>query len=221
MHRAALAHHAVRIAAPIALMLALPAAVAPGLAIVAYVATFLLAHELAHDALGLPRRWNTLALALAGVAMATSGHALRRMHLHHHAHPFHDDDLEGRSARLPAWRALITAPALAIQLARAAWRTAHARDRRWQRAEYAVLAVAALAAVASPRGRGYLIVAAIGQLLAPFWVGYLIHRPPAGLLHVARALARAGSLAMQTLVLHEAHHRAPRLPTLALHRAAR
>jgi len=220
-HRAALLAHLARIAAPAAAMIVWPAA-APVLAIAAYVPVFLLAHELAHGALGLSRRRNELALALAGVAMATSGHALRRMHLHHHAHPFRADDLEGRSAAMPPWRALVSAPGLAIQLAVAAWRTATARDRRWQRGELATLAaLATVIAIAGPHAaRCYLGVAAIGQLLAPFWVGHLIHRPPGWLLAIARVLARAGSMTMRTLVLHQAHHRQPKLPTQLLRDAA-
>jgi fatty acid desaturase len=211
----------VRIAAPAALLIACPTLaplVAVAAAIAVYVGVFTLTHELAHGALGLTRRRNELALALAGVSMATSGHALRLMHLRHHADPLGDGDIEGHSARLPAWRALVAAPALSLRLVRTAWRTATLRDRRWQRAEYA--AVAAVAAIALVSGadalQRYLLVGVVAQLLAPFWAGHLPHRTPAWLLALARRLSRAGSMTMRTLVFHDAHHRRPKLPTYAL-----
>ncbi|MBC7976495.1 MAG: hypothetical protein H7138_16100, partial [Myxococcales bacterium] len=51
---------------------------------------------------------------------------------------------------------------------------------------------------------------------APFWAGHLPHRTPAWLHTVAYLLARAGSMTMRTLVVHDEHHRRPKLPTHAL-----
>jgi fatty acid desaturase len=179
---------------------------------------FMLTHELAHGSLGLPRWANELALAVTGLAMATSGHALRTMHLHHHAHPFADDDLEGFPARLPAHRALITAPPRAVILVRTAWRTAIPRDRRWQAAEHAGVALFAAAMLtAGPSGlQLYVAIAITAQLLAPFWAGHLIHHPPPRLVAIARPLARAGSLTARSLLVHDAHHANPTQPTVTL-----
>jgi fatty acid desaturase len=213
----ALVSHVVRIAAPAVALFACPT-LAPIVAVAVYFGWFTLTHELAHGALGLPRRHNEVVLALAGVCMMTSGHGLRLMHLRHHAQPLADRDLEGRSARMPAWRALLAAPWLSGLLVVTAWRTATARDRRWQRAEYLVLAALAIIVLATgPRAlQRYLVVGVTAQLLAPFWAGHLPHRTPAWLLGVARVLARAGSMTMRTLVVHDAHHRRPKLPTHAL-----
>jgi len=215
--RLALISHVVRIAAPAVALFACPT-LAPLVAVAAYFGWFTLTHELAHGALRLPRRANELALALAGLCMITSGHGLRLMHLRHHARPLSDGDLEGRSARMPAWRALLAAPYLSGLLVATAWRTATARDRRWQRAEYLALAALAVVVLAvGPRAlQLYLAVGVAAQLLAPFWAGHLPHRTPAWLLGLARRLARAGSMTMRTLVVHDAHHRQPKLPTHAL-----
>lgn len=215
--RLALVSHGVRIAAPAVALFVCPT-LAPFVAVAAYFGWFTLTHELAHGALRLSRRHNELALALAGICMITSGHGLRLMHLRHHAQPLTDGDLEGRSARMPAWRALLAAPWLSGLLVVTAWRTATARDRRWQRAEYLVLAALAILVIAiGPRAlQRYLAVGVAAQLLAPFWAGHLPHRTPAWLLGLARQLARAGSMTMRTLVVHDAHHRQPKLPTHAL-----
>lgn len=215
--RLVLLSHGIRIAAPVIALFVCPT-FAPVLAVAAYVGWFTLTHELAHGALRLSRRHNELALALAGVCMITAGHGLRLLHLRHHAQPLSDGDLEGRSARMPAWRALLVAPYLSGLLVVTAWRTATAHDRRWQRAEYLALAALAILVLAiGPRAlRLYLAVGVAAQLLAPFWAGHLPHRTPAWLLTLARGLARAGSLTMRTLVGHDAHHRDPKRPTHAL-----
>jgi fatty acid desaturase len=212
-----LSGHLLRIAIPLLLLLAFPA-IAPVAAIALYLGAFTLTHELAHGALDLPRRRNELALAIAGVCMATSGHALRLMHLRHHADPLGDRDLEGRSARMPAWQALAAAPGLCVLLVVAAWRTATARDRRWQRLEYLTVAVLTGVVLAvGPRAlHVYLLAAIAAQALAPFWAGHLPHRTPRWLHALASRLARAGSMTMRTLVVHDAHHRRPKLPTRQL-----
>jgi len=213
----ALAHHLVRVVAAATALFAWPT-LAPAFAIALYFAGFMLTHELAHGALGLPRRANQLALALAGIATVTSGHAMRVMHLRHHVHALAPDDLEGAPARMTAGQALVAAPYLALRLVAAAWRAATARDRRWHAAEHlAIAGFAIIALTLGPRAlRLYVLVAFANQLLAPFWAGYLVHRPPRWLVVVAHHGARAGSLALKTLVVHDAHHARPKLPTYVL-----
>ncbi|HEY0484378.1 MAG TPA: fatty acid desaturase [Kofleriaceae bacterium] len=217
MIRLAVLHHLVRIVASFAAMIAFPA-LAPVAAVAAYLAVFTLTHELAHGALGLSRRRGELALALAGLGIATSGHALRLMHLRHHADPLGAHDLEGVAATLPLHRVLASAPRLVVALVRSAWRTATARDRAWQRAEHMAVAAAAAATLAfgPAAARTYLATAVAMQLLAPLWASHLTHRPPAWLLALARPLAQLGSITLRTLLAHEEHHRHPKLPTYAL-----
>lgn len=236
VHRAALVRHLLGIAAPFVALAALSAvasitSIAPatsihvhGLqiaaAIAAYLGVFMLGHELAHGALGLPRRSNALALAIAGICMMTSGHALRLMHLRHHARPLQPDDLEGVSARLPWWQALAAAPVLSVMLVVRAWRIATARDRAWQRMEHAAVAVLVAAAMVGPRAlQIYVITSLAMQALAPLWAGHLPHRAPRWLRALARPLARCGSMMMTTLIIHDDHHRRPRLPAHQLRHA--
>ncbi len=213
----AFVHHLVRVLAAATALFAWPT-LAPVFAIALYFAGFMLTHELAHGALGLPRRANQLALALAGISTATSGHAMRVMHLRHHVRPLAHNDLEGAAARMTAGQAVVAAPYLALRLIATAWRTATPRDRRWHAAEH--LAIAAFAILALTLGpcalRVYVLVAFTSQLLAPFWAGYLVHRPPRWLFVAACYGARAGSFALKTFVVHEAHHAQPKLPAHAL-----
>ncbi len=193
---------------------------APSLAPVAALAVFMLAfavtHDAAHGALGLSRRTNTLALALGGLAIATSGHALRLMHLRHHARELAPDDLEGAAARLSFGRALLAAPRLALELHAAAWRAATTRDRRWQLVEYAALGALACGAIFGPYAVAvYAVTALAMQLLAPWWAGHIPHRAT-WLISVAHRLAILRSPTVASLAYHDLHHRRPKLPTWRL-----
>jgi len=218
-HRFIVAHVA-RIASSLALLVVVPA-LAPLAALAAFLAIFALVHDLAHGALGLPKLANDLALAIAGVLIATTGHGLRVAHLRHHARPMADDDLEGAAAHVPLWRAALAAPGLALRLHASGWREAPRRARRWQRVEYlAVIALVGAAALGPHALRVLVAVAVAMQLTAPVWAGHVPHRPPRWLLAIARRLAFTRSPTVISLLHHDLHHRLPRVPVGALSAAA-
>ena len=221
LRRAALASHFLRITVcAIALGLS-PWPLVPVTAIALYYAVFMLGHELAHSALGLPRRLNDVALAIVGLAMAASGHALRVMHLHHHARPFTDDDLEGYAASLTPGRALRESGSIYVRLLVAAWQRGSRRARAWHAGEHLAMVAIAVALVATGGGvvAAYLAIAFTLQLLAPFWAGHVVHRPPTWLVAFARPFARMGSELANNLVRHYEHHEQPRLPMQVLGQA--
>jgi fatty acid desaturase len=206
----------------LAVLLCVPA-LAPLAALAIFLLAFAITHDAAHGSLGLSRRATDVVLAAAGVANGTSGHALRVMHMKHHAHELAADDLEGAAAKLSFWRAIVAAPRLAVALHTTAWRTATPRDRRRQLVEYAALAAllvaAVLAAVAGSRPLAvYAAVAMTMQLFAPWWAGHIPHHGPWRAL--AARFAVLGSPTLASLAHHELHHRRPKLPTWRLHAAA-
>jgi fatty acid desaturase len=179
-----------------------------------FLESFALMHDLSHGALLLPRRVNEVALALAGVLLLMSGHALRRMHLVHHARPLADGDLEGRPARGDFWRALAGGPLAALSLRREAFRGAGRRGRRIQAVE--TLAGAALATALLASGRAplviYAIVAVLGQATMSAWAAHVPHNAPAWLSRIATRLAVTGSPTLLSLAYHELHHACPQIP---------
>ena len=122
----ALVGHAARHALGLALLFAgahhAPTALLGALAL--HLAAFAFTHDLAHGALGLPRRFNELALSLAALPMLVAGHGMRLMHLRHHARPLDKDDLEGVGATVPLWRALLGGPLNTAQYRVEAFRVA-------------------------------------------------------------------------------------------------
>lgn len=87
-------------------------------------------HNAHHYALGL-RRWTTeWVMFVMSVLMLGSMHAVQRNHLQHHKHCMDDEDLEGYSARLSAWRAWLYGPVFLVRLHVRGFRLGRRRHRR-------------------------------------------------------------------------------------------
>ncbi|PZR13996.1 MAG: fatty acid desaturase [Archangium gephyra] len=166
-----------------------------------FLGAFALFHDTAHANLGLPRSMNEATLTITGALLGISGHAGRRSHLFHHAHPGAADDMEGRDVDAPLWLALLRAPATLFVLLSKSWRSA----------EWLLVLVVVLLAP-----RQYVLVMLLGQATMPLWAARLSHRPPAWLLRIAEPMARAGITVATLFVTHEAHHARPWLPTFEL-----
>jgi fatty acid desaturase len=222
-----IAFHLARLAGSL-LVLALAARLAsvPGMvlgAVLFFLEAFALTHDLTHGALGLPRRANEIALAVAGALLLMSGHAVRRTHLAHHSRTFGRDDLEGAFARLPLLRALLGGPAGVVALRARAFRGAGPRGQRWQLAETAADLALLVALVASgrPAGLVYAAVAVLAQLTMGVWASYIPHNAPAWVVRVAARLDWTGSPTVLSLAYHELHHARPEVPCRRLGAAAR
>lgn len=166
-----------------------------------FLGAFALFHDSAHANMGLPRKLNEAILTFAGALLGISGHAGRRSHLFHHAHPGAAGDMEGRDVDAPLWLALLRAPVTIFALIGKSWRSAE-----W------LLAIAVL--LIAPRE--YVVVMLLGQATMPLWAARLSHRPPAWMVRIAEPMARAGITLATLFVTHEAHHARPWIPTFEL-----
>src|SRR5579862_7589570 len=79
-----------------------------------------LVHNAFHFAVGLSNRATSSVLWALSLVMLGSMHAVKFNHLRHHRLSLGDGDVEGRSARMPAWRALLFGPAFPVLLHRTA-----------------------------------------------------------------------------------------------------
>ncbi|MCB9742612.1 MAG: fatty acid desaturase [Alphaproteobacteria bacterium] len=192
--------------------LALPSAAA------LFLAAFAFNHDALHGALGLRPRLRDASMLVAGVLMGLSGHAIRVMHLLHHARPLAPEDLEGAAARVSLPQAVLASPGLMASMRVAAWRRAGRRGRRWQAVEELAAAAWMLGMLLSgvPALQVYAGVALALQLFMPAWAGHVPHRAPRWLLRLALPLALAGSSVAASLAFHEVHHRHPRVPCAEL-----
>jgi len=217
----ALVAHAVRHAIAVAILIAgahhAPVALVGALAL--HLAAFALTHELAHGALGVPRRLNEFALSFAALPMLVAGHGMRLMHLRHHARPLASDDLEGVGATMPLWRAVLAGPMNAAQYRTEAFRVG--THRAWLIAETAVaMALTALALISrTTLGAAWVVVNVVLQLTASAWASNLPHRPPPLFVKIARHLEWTRSAVVASFLHHELHHRFPSLPLPAREKA--
>jgi fatty acid desaturase len=179
------------------------------------------AHNAQHYALGLPRLATDGVMLLLSVAMLGSMHAVQTNHLRHHRFCLEDQDVEGASARLSAWRAIVVGPLFPIRLHREALAVSSARQRRWIHAELAVnglwiIAVLLLLDVAWLR---YHVAAmAVGQCLSAFFAVWTVHHGcEAARGPIARTI-RGGVKAVLSydMFFHVEHHLYPAVPTRRL-----
>ena len=179
-----------------------------------YFGSFAFTHDVAHGALRMPRRATEWLLAIAAVPMLVSGHAMRLMHLRHHARPLAKDDLEGVGAALPLWRALVAGPVNAVELRRHSWLAANPRERRWILGESVLSGVLLVLALLSGSfvARTWAATCVGLQLTASAWASHLPHHPPRWARRIAVALAWTGSATLLSFAFHEAHHARPKLP---------
>jgi fatty acid desaturase len=221
MKRLDLSLHVARLASAIALLFAfgpLHPLLAAALSMSVYFGSFAFTHDVAHGALRMPRQLTDWLLALAALPMLISGHAMRLMHLRHHARPLAKDDVEGVGAALSLYRAVLAGPANAVALRRESWAAANARERRWIAAETMAGAVLLLAALLSglPALRVWAVMNVGLALTASAWASHLPHHPPRWARRIALCLAWTGSVTLLSFAFHDAHHARPKVPCRGL-----
>ena len=176
-------------------------------------------HDAFHDNLALSRRTgHGLLLALSGL-MLGSMHAVRITHLQHHRDCLGPDDVEGRTARRSAWRAIGAGVAFPVALHRAAWRRARPADRRWIAGELSltVLLIALAASRVSAQLTHHVGLMAIAQTLTGFFAVWTVHHDVDAEQQVARTLRhRVKSALALGMFFHLEHHLFPRVPTCHL-----
>lgn len=208
----------------LALFVALDARLGPlwgaPFALATFFAAAVLVHDLIHNAYSLPRRLNELALAFFSLFIIKSGHALRRLHLEHHARCLEDDDREGNVVHIATWKLLLTGPWLALQARVLSFRKDD-RTRSWQVIE-TLLDVVVVVALIYPWWRSgeygpalYLAIVFVNTWTIPIFgakVPHLLPERAPWLVAKLRPLATRLTPAASSLLFHELHHRRPRIP---------
>ena len=187
-----------------------------GLMFFTYVST---SHDLLHRTLGFSRGTNEVLLCVIEALVLRSGHAFRLTHLHHHRRFPHDDDVEGWVAGESWWRALLAGMGHQVRLFRWAWRRANPAERRWMRAEAALVITAVVVSVAVvPWTRGpvvYVTCVTMSSWLYPFATVWVPHRRE-GRDAVTQTIAVRGRLVPEIFFQHTyhlEHHLYPAVPS--------
>jgi fatty acid desaturase len=184
-----------------------------------FLAGLRLVHDAFHDNLALARPANHGLLAGLSALMLGSMHAVRITHLQHHRACLGPDDVEGATARRPAWRAIGAGLAFPVRLHRAAWRRASRADRRWIALELGLsTALVGLAASRiSDQVTHHVVLMLIAQGLTGFFAVWTVHHDVDAERQVARTLRhRLKSRLALGMFFHLEHHLFPRVPTCHL-----
>ena len=185
-----------------------------------FLAGLRLVHNAFHSALGLSTPATSAVLWVMSAVMFGSMHAVRFNHLRHHRLALGEGDVEGRSAEMPAWGALLFGPMFPILLHVTALRHGDWTLRLTVGAELLlnVTCIALIFGVSSNRTLRYHVSAMlIGQCLTAFFAVWTVHHHCDRTHYIARTLRnRVKNLITFNMFLHIEHHLFPRVPTCHL-----
>jgi fatty acid desaturase len=181
-------------------------------------------HNAYHYALGLSRRGSDWVMFALSALMLGSMHAVQLNHLEHHKHCLAEDDIEGASARLPAWKAVLVGPLFPVRLHLNAWKKLRGAGSRWMAVELGVTAGIIALAISVPITalRYHVLAMAAGQCLTSFFAVWTVHHDcdqPGPFARTLRGLLKNG--ATYNMFFHVEHHLFPAVPTCHLPKLAK
>ncbi len=174
-------------------------------------------HNAFHAALGLPRPGDGIVLWAMSLIMLSSMHAVRFNHLRHHSLMLSEEDVEGRSAAMPAWRALLFGPEFTILLHSTALRFGKRRLAATVLGELAmnVVWITWVFGFSGSRVLKYHVMAmAAGHCLTAFFAVWTVHHHCDRTHYLARTLRnRIKNAITFDMFRHIEHHLFPAVPT--------
>ena len=202
-------------------------AAANGLIIVALALSFMffltglrLIHNAFHAAVGLSHLGTEIVLWAMSAVILGSMHAVRFTHLTHHRVNLSDEDVEGRHARIPGWRALLQGPWFTVLMHVTAFRQGHWRLRATiagQLLMNALLVVLAYRYWNWAPLRYHVCAMGVGHCLTAFFAVWTVHHHCYRSHYIARTLRnRILNAVTFNMFLHIEHHLFPLVPTCHL-----
>jgi fatty acid desaturase len=191
-----------------------------GLSFMFFLTGLRLVHNAFHFAVGLSRRATGGILWLLSLVMLGSMHAVKFNHLRHHNLILDDRDVEGRSALMPAWRALLLGPVFPVMLHATALTRGSRKLRKivagelivnvaWIYLVFELLHVDAL--------RYHVIAMGAGQCLTAFFAVWTVHHHCDRTHYIARTIRnRIKNAITFNMFRHIEHHLFPAVPTCHL-----
>jgi fatty acid desaturase len=195
-------------------------AIALGFSFMFFLTGLRVVHNAFHFALGLSRSATDFVLWILSLVMLGSMHAVKFNHLRHHKLNLGSGDVEGRSAEMPAWRALLFGPAFPVLLHTTAFTDGPPKLRMTVIVEL-VMNTAWIGLVFGPLHfqvlRYHVIVMLIGQCLTAFFAVWTVHHHCDRTHYIARTIRhRIKNAITFNMFRHIEHHLFPGVPTCHL-----
>jgi beta-carotene hydroxylase len=175
-------------------------------------------NDVMHRSIGLGTRATELAVALLGLLVLESGHAIRVTHLAHHEQGGGENDPESYVDLLPLGRLVAEMPRYRFRIWAYGWRHGHREERRWIGVEVGVaMAVVALTVIGVAPEPALVFV---GASILAGWAFPLVSavgphvdwgRDKSG--HAYRVRGRWLPRLMLNLPFHLEHHLYPEVPS--------
>ncbi len=178
------------------------------------------AHNAYHYAIGVSRRGCDLLMFWLSIAMTGSMHAVQISHLHHHRHNLTNEDVEGFTAKLKWWQAMLVGPYFPMKLHWFALKVGNPHQLRWVYAELGGNVVWYVAAAWISLGLGqwwlglFVITMWLGQCGTGFFAVWTVHHDCDDKHQIART--QRGwfkNLISYQMFHHIEHHLFPAVPT--------
>ena len=191
-----------------------------GLSFVFFLSGLRLVHNAFHHALGLPAWADDGVLCVMSFVLLGSMHAIRHCHLRHHALMMGEGDVEGRSAQMPWWRALLYGPVFTTLLHTTALGQGTRALRRIVCGELAMSAAwvtFVFAASGSAVLRYHVLAMGTAHCLTAFFAVWTVHHHCDRTHYLARTLRnRFKNAVTLDMFRHIEHHLFPAVPTCHL-----
>lgn len=177
-------------------------------------------HNAFHSALGFSRPATDVILWIMSFLMLGSMHAVQFNHLRHHKLLLAEGDVEGRSAQMPGWRAILFGPIFPVLLHLTAFRYGNKKLRRTVAGELLMSAVWIFLVFGVWHGsvlRYHVGAMLAGQCLTAFFAVWTVHHHCDRTHYIARTLRQKIKNSITfNMFLHIEHHLFPRVPTCHL-----
>lgn len=174
------------------------------------------AHDAFHASMGISKTGHHLVMFFLSLIMLCSMHAVKHNHLQHHKHCLDDEDMEGYSARLSWWKAILYGPIFIFLHHYHALKNGSPLTRKWVWLEIAcMLAVVILALVwAHPIALYHMGIMVLGEFFTAFFAVWTVHHDCEPDRVFSRTLRGKYLPAIfYNMFYHTEHHLYPKVPT--------
>jgi fatty acid desaturase len=182
------------------------------------------AHNAYHYTLGVSKWASEWMLVVLSVIMIMPLHVVKYNHLQHHKHCLSEKDIEGKSARMPWWKALLYGPIFPFELTRNALKNGKKSLRQWVVLEMCLIVCvySLLAFFCFHRVLLFHIVTMIsGECLTAFFAVWTVHHDCEPDEVFSRTIRGSWKPKLfYGLFYHTEHHLYPQVPTCKLSKLA-
>lgn len=179
-------------------------------------------HNGFHLALGVSKTLTDWIIWFNSILMFGSMHAVKYNHLQHHKHCLTDGDIEGKSAQMPAWKALLYGPLFPIELHINALKNGSNEIRNWVIIELGsiVIVYGLIFWLATPMLIYHAIAMLIGECLTAFFAVWTVHHDCDEDMPSRTLRGVWKNFMTYNMFYHMEHHLFPKVPTINLPKLA-